>query len=108
MVTFSMICSVRSYDDESDMYIETFEDVKDACEVNNKIIEVINHFNKVRIMNKYQVRTLIGNDLMADVHHKLSQLRSRLESAESNIIISNTTIKKNYLSFLLFLESATV
>ena len=108
MVTFSIICSVRSYDDDSDKYIETTEDIKDAYEVNNKIIGVINHFNKVRIMNKFQVRTLIGNDLMADVHHKLSQLRSRLESVESNIIISNTTIKKNYLSFLLFLESATV
>jgi len=108
MVTFSKICSVRSYDDESDTYIETIEDVKDACEASNKIIEVINHFNKVRIMNKYQVRTLIGNDLMADVHHKLSLLRSRLESSESGIIISKTTVKKNYLSFLLFLESATV
>ena len=108
MVTFSMICSVRSYDDDSDKYIETTEDIKDAYEVNNKIIEVINHFNKVRIMNKFQVRTLIGNDLMTDVNHKLSQLRSRLESSESSIIISKTTIKKNYLSFLLFLESATI
>ena len=108
MVTFSMICSVRSYDDDSDKYIETTEDIKDAYEVNNKIIEVINHFNKVRIMNKFQVRTLIGNDLMTDVHHKLSQLRNRLESSESSIIISKTTIKKNYLSFLLFLESATI
>jgi hypothetical protein len=108
MVTFSMICSVRSYDDDSDKYIETTEDIKDACEINNKIIEVINHFNKVRIMNKFQVRTLIGNDLMSDVHHKLSQLRNRLELAESSIIISKTTIKKNYLSFLLFLESATI
>jgi len=103
-----MICSVRSYDDDSDKYIETTEDIKDAYEVNNKIIEVINHFNKVRIMNKFQVRTLIGNDLMTDVNHKLSQLRSRLESSESSIIISKTTIKKNYLSFLLFLESATI
>lgn len=108
MVTFSMICSVRSYNDDSDIYIETIEDVKDVCEANNKIIEVIKHFNKVRIMNKFQVRTLIGNDLMTDVHHKLSQLRSRLESSESSIIISNTTIKKNYLSFLIFMESVTI
>lgn len=110
MVTFSNICSVRIYDDDS--YEDKSEEISNNeifMVVDNKINEVIKHFNKVRIMNKFQVRAIIGNDLIKDVHMRLCTLKLRLESSTSEAIIVSQSIiiKKHLLSLLGFLESAT-
>lgn len=110
MVTFSNICSVRIYDD--DIYEDKSEEISNNeifMVVDNKINEVIKHFNKVRIMNKFQVRAIIGNDLIEDVHVRLCTLKLRLESSTSEAIIVSQSfiIKKHLLSLLGFLESAT-
>lgn len=80
MVTFNERCAVRVYDEED--YTDVEEALKECPDpAVDKLRLLIKHLIKVRIANKRQVLSFVGEELKSGVHARVQLALERLQAS---------------------------
>ena len=105
MVTFNESCSVRVYDEDDHTDVE--EALKEGPDpAVDKLRLLIKHLIKVRIMNKRQVLSFVGEELKSGVHARVQLALERLQASEATSVGSHV-VRAGCEPMLEFLLRAT-